>query len=136
MSKDDGVPLETHEEQLTEEEKYKKARTQAKKDKIKCHFRKNFKKQTKQNIEEEHMMQTGQEQRDNLAFPSELAGGASSSQGPLPPKQPKEPQTPRRTRSRSRDKEPKTPKSEMKSESEATPKAKKEPTEKITRVKT
>jgi hypothetical protein len=33
MTKDDDVPMETHEAELTEKEKYKKERTQAKKDK-------------------------------------------------------------------------------------------------------
>ena len=62
----------------------------------------------KKATEDELMEQAEQEQRDNLALPTELTGGASSSQGPLPPKQPRT---------------PRSPKSEMKSESEATPKA-------------
>ena len=61
------------------------------------------------------MQQAEQEQRDNLALPSELTGGASSSQGPLPPKQPRTPKSEAKSEA----------KSEMKSESEATPKVKK-----------
>ncbi len=82
----------------------------------------------KKAAEEEFMKKTAQEQKDDLELGSQpLTGGASSSQGQLPPKTPR---TPKATveRSRSRDQEPKTPKSEakseMKSESEATPKAK------------
>ena len=84
------------------------------------------------------MKQTAQEQKDDLEFKSSpVSGGASSSQGPLPPKTPRTPKA-RVERSRSRDHEPKTPKSEMKSESEDTPKAKvkKEPNEKKIRVQT
>ena len=42
VTKDDGVPTDTHEEELTEAEKYKKARTQVKKDKMKYNLRKNL----------------------------------------------------------------------------------------------
>ena len=87
----------------------------------------------KKSTEDEFMKQTEQNQKDDLEFASApVTGGASSSQGPLPPKAKVE-------RSRSRDQEPKTPKSEMKSEmkseSEATPKVKKEPKEKKIKVK-
>jgi hypothetical protein len=40
MSKDDDVPMETYEADLTEKEKYKKERTQVRKDKMKEHLRK------------------------------------------------------------------------------------------------
>jgi hypothetical protein len=40
MSKDDDVPMETHEAELAEQAKYKKERTQARKDKMKGHLRK------------------------------------------------------------------------------------------------
>ena len=83
------------------------------------------------------MKQTEQNQKDDLEFaPAPITGGASSSQGPLPPKQPRTPKA-RVERSRSRYREPKSEtKSEMKSESEATPKVKKEPKEKnINKVK-
>ena len=77
------------------------------------------------------MKQTEQNQKDDLEFASApVTGGASSSQGPLPPKQPRTPKA-KVERSRSRDQEPKT---ELKSESEATPKVKKEPKEKKIRV--
>ena len=116
MTKDDDVQMEEHEEELTEAEKYKKARTQVKKDNMKDKLRKNLAK--KKATEDELMEHAEQEQRDNLALPTELTGGASSSQGPLPPKQPRTPRTPKpETKSE--------PKSEMQSESEATPKAKK-----------
>ena len=62
------------------------------------------------------MKQTEQEQKDDLELASApVTGGASSSQGPLPPKQPRTPKA-KVERSRSRDQEPKTPKSEPKSE--------------------
>jgi hypothetical protein len=134
MTKDDDVPMETHEAELTEKEKYKKERTQARKDKMKQHLRKNLAK--KKTAEEEFMKQTAQEQKDDLELASApVTGGASSSQGPLPPKTPRTPKA-RVERSRSRDREPKTPKSEMKSESEDTPKAKvkKEPKDPMMRV--
>ena len=119
ISKDDE-PMEAHEAKLTDEEKYKKERTQVKKDKMKEHLRKNLSK--KKTTEDEFMKQTEQNQKDDLEFASApVTGGASSSQGPLPPKQPRTPKA-KVERSRSRDQEPKTPKSEMKSESEATPK--------------
>jgi len=132
MARDDDLE-EEHEAELAEKEKYKKDRTQAKKDKTKQHLRKNLSKQKA--AEDEVMKQTEQEQKDDLEFASApVTGGASSSQGPLPPKQPRTPKA-KVERSRSRDQEPKTPKSEMKSESEATPKVKKEPKEKKIKVK-
>ena len=42
MTKDDDVQMEEHEEELTEAEKYKKARTQVKKDNMKEKVRKNL----------------------------------------------------------------------------------------------
>ncbi len=105
---------------------------------MKGHLRKNLAK--KKATEDEFMKQTAQEQKDDLELASApVTGGASSSQGPLPPKTPRTPKA-RVERSRSRDQEPKTPKSEakseLKSESEDTPKAKvkKEPNEKKIRV--
>ena len=52
MSKDDDVPMETQEAELTEKDKYKKERTQAQKDKMKEHLRKNLanKKQLRMNL--------------------------------------------------------------------------------------
>ena len=93
MTDDEGVPTETHEEELTDKEKYKKERTEAKKEKMKERVRKNLDK--KKAAEDEFMKQAEQEQRDNLAFPTELTGGASASTGPEPPKQPKTPRPPR-----------------------------------------
>ena len=90
----------------------------------------------KKAAEDEFMKQTAQEPKDDLEFKSPpVTGGASSSQGPLPPKTPRTPKA-RVERSRSRDHEPKTPKSEIKSESEDTPKAKvkKEPKDPMMRV--
>ena len=80
---------------------------------MKDKLRKNLNK--KKATEDEFTQQAEQEQRDNLALPSEPTGGASSSQGPLPPKQPRTPKTPK-SEAKSE------PKSETKSESEATPK--------------
>ena len=79
----------------------------------------------KKTAEDEFMKQTAQDQKDDLEFASApVTGGASSSQGPLPPKLPRTPKA-KVERSRSRDREPKSEtKSEMKSESEATPKVK------------
>ena len=136
VTKDDDVPMEIHEESLTEAEKYKKIRTQIKKDKMKEHLQRNLAK--KKIVEDAFMKQAEQNQRDDLALASEpVTGGASSSQGPPPPKQPRTPKA-KVDRSRSRDQEPKTPKSEieMKSESEATQKTKpqKEPKEKKIKV--
>ena len=91
MTKDDE-PTEEHEAELTEKAKYKKERTQAKKDKMKEHLRKNLSK--KKAAEDEFMKQAEQNQRDDLALASEpVTGGASSSQGPPPPKQPRTPKT-------------------------------------------
>ena len=42
MTKDNDVPMEEHEEELTEAEKYKKARTQVQKDNMKDKLRKNL----------------------------------------------------------------------------------------------
>ena len=136
ISKDDE-PTEAHEAELTEKEKYKNERTQAKKDKMAERVKNNLAK--KKSTEDEFMKQTEQNQKDDLEFASApVTGGASSSQGPDPPKQPRTPKA-KVERSRSRDQEPKTPKSEakseMKSESEATPKVKKEPKEKKIKVK-
>jgi len=132
ISKDDE-PTEAHEAELTEKEKYKNERTQAKKDKMAERVKNNLAK--KKSTEDEFMKQTEQNQKDDLEFASApVTGGASSSQGPSPPKQPRTPKA-KVERSRSRDQEPITPKSEMKSESEATPKVKKEPKEKKIKVK-
>jgi hypothetical protein len=117
ISKDDE-PEEAHEAELTEKEKYKNDRKQVKKDKMKEHLRKKLSK--KKTTEDEFMKQTEQNQKDDANLASApVTGGASSSQGPDPPKVESS-----RSRSRSRDKEPKTPKT-PKSESEATPKTKK-----------
>jgi hypothetical protein len=127
MTKDDDVPLETHEAELTEKEKYKNERTQVKKDKMKEHLQRNQAK--KKIVEDAFMKQAEQNQKDDLALASEpVTGGASSSQGQPPPKQPKA----RVERSRSRDQEPKTPKSE--SDDTPKPKPKKEPKEKKIKV--
>ena len=98
-----------------------------KKDKMAERVKNNLAK--KKSTEDEFMKQTEQNQRDDLAFASApVTGGASSSQGPLPPKQPRTPKA-KVERRRSRDQEPKTPKSElkseMKSESESYAKSKK-----------
>ena len=73
---------------------------------MKDNLRKNLAK--KKATEDELMEQAEQEQKDNLAFHTEPTGGASSSQGPLPPKTPRTPKV-RIERSRSRDNEPKEP---------------------------
>ena len=113
ISKDDE-PTEAHEAELTEKEKYKNERTQAKKDKMAERVKNNLAK--KKSTEDEFMKQTEQNQKDDLEFASApVTGGASSSQGPDPPKQPRTPKA-KVERSRSRDQEPKTPKSEAKSE--------------------
>ena len=44
MTKDDDIPMEEHEEELTEKEKYKKERTQANTDKMKERVQKNLNK--------------------------------------------------------------------------------------------
>ena len=67
ISKDDE-PMEAHEAKLTDEEKYKKERTQVKKDKMKEHLRKNLSK--KKTTEDEFMKQTEQNQKDDLEFAS------------------------------------------------------------------
>ncbi len=62
----------------------------------------------KKATEDEFMKKTKHKQKDDLAFPraSPLTGGASSSQGPLPPKTPRTPKA-RVERRRSRDNDPK-----------------------------
>jgi hypothetical protein len=137
MTKDDDVLMEIYETELLRNERHKKERTQAKKDKMKERVKNNLAKMKA--AEDEFMKQPEQNQRDDLEFTSPpVTGGASSSQGPLPPKTPKT-QKARVERSRSRDQEPKTPKSEMKSEmkseSEATPKIQKDPKENKIKIK-
>ena len=110
ISKDDDVPMETYEADLIRNERKKNERKQAMKDKMKERVRNNLAK--KKTAEDEFMKQTEQEQKEDSELASApVTGGASSSQGPLPPKQPRTPKA-KVERSRSRDQEPKTHKSE------------------------
>ena len=63
ISKDDE-PMEAHEAELTEKEKYKNERTQAKKDKMAERVKHNLAK--KKSTEDEFMKQTEQNQKDDL----------------------------------------------------------------------